>query len=224
MHLLRHISRILAYGIDTIAPPDPLIREIEGMSLGDFALRAETESPGKRSDGIISLFPYRTDVVRASLVELKTFRNRKIERLLGRLVHERLAERLYELDVLEGFNNPLLVPVAMTKRSLRGRGWNQCELVAREIILADRGTMLEKGFDALTKTRHTGDQVGRTRAERLEGLKDSFTARGDGDGGVGGRNVIVLDDIVTTGATLGEAKRALLQAGARAVICLAVAS
>jgi competence protein ComFC len=207
--------RAVRYALDTIAPPDPLIREIENMTPAEFERRVSGIA-SRRPDGVIAFFPYRNEVMRKTLVELKDFRNRKIERLIGGL----MCARLLAMDGMH-FEHPLLVPVPMTKKALRKRGWNQCELIAREISKADRERRIEMRTDVLYKTRDTGDQVGKTREERLASLDSCMTAMDQS--AVRDRVVILLDDIVTTGATLGEAKRALLQAGARAVICVAVA-
>jgi competence protein ComFC len=191
------------------------------MSQAEFerkiSICTETESTPRREDGIIAFFPYRNDIVRKALVELKDFRNKKIEKLIGTVVCTKLVETIANM----GIERPLLVPVPMTKKALRARGWNQCELIAGELSNADEGKMMEMRTDAIYKIRDTGDQVGRTRGERLASLESCMIVSDEAR--VSGRNVIVLDDIVTTGATLAEAKRALLQAGARAVICVAVA-
>lgn len=223
------LARGLLYALDTIAPPDPLVRNIENMSPTEFetgvsggATKQDLVVP-TRDDGIIAFLPYRNDIVRAALVELKDFRNRKIERLIGGLVCEKILSMILDSSAMRGKrpDDTLLVPVPMTKKALRKRGWNQCELIAREISRADVGKRMEMRTDVIYKIRDTGDQVGRTREERLASLGSCMIAGKDVD--IRGRDIIVLDDIVTTGATLGEAKRALLQAGARAVICVAVA-
>jgi ComF family protein len=220
--------RAAQYALDTVAPPDPLIREIENMTPAEFERRVSGPI-SRRPDGTTAFFPYRSETMRTALVELKDFRNGKIERLIGMLMRDRLIEML---NGPEGFSRKggatrarpethLLVPVPMTKKALRKRGWNQCELIAREISKADGEKRMETRTDVLRKTRDTGDQVGKTREERLASLESCMKVENDIE--VRGRNVIVIEDIVTTGATLGEAKRALLQAGARAVICVAVA-
>lgn len=214
------------YALDTIAPPNPLIREIERMTPVEFERRV-SGAASRRPDGIIAFFPYRNETMRTALVELKDFRNRKIERLVGMLMRDKIIDMIDRVAKTQAGAatgaplNPLLVPVPMTKKALRKRGWNQCELIAREISKADTGKIMEIRADVLCKTRETGDQVGRTREERLASL--GLCMKVTDEESVRNRNVIVIDDIVTTGATLGEAKRALLQAGARAVICVAVA-
>ena len=221
MRLIKMIRDAARYALDTVAPPDPTVRRIEEMSVTEFLRQVVPDERETREDSIVAFFPYRTDLMKAALVELKTFRNRNIERLVGTIVCERLIELALARKASDDFDNPLLVPVPMTRKSLRKRGWNQCELIVREITREDKGKMMEMRTDVLVKIRETADQVGRTRSERIDNQRNCLAASDGVD--IKGRNVIVLDDIVTTGATLREAQRALLQAGARAVICVAVA-
>ena len=229
-HIIELMRKIGLYALDTIAPPHPIVRAIEGMSAAEFAQRARINTPetgtGDLSSkqpptAVIAFFPYRNELMRTALVELKTFRNRHIEKNLGIIMRDEMSKHPLITGILNQNQKTLLLPIPMTRKSIRARGWNQCELIAREISIADGGRLFEMRGDLLAKTRETGDQVGKTRVGRLENLKSCMVATDNGY--VQGRDVIVIDDIVTTGATLGEAKRALLQAGARAVICVAVA-
>jgi competence protein ComFC len=212
-------EKALGYILDTIAPPDPLSREIELSSVERFCGRAKRSE--KALEGILSLFSYKDPFVRTAILEVKSYGNKKIARLLGAVAYEYLIAELSDLEAFEGFTRPLLLTVPLTKKSLRARGYNQCDLVADGILVADRPRSIEVRKDILVKSRETGDQVGKTRKERFENLKGCFDIADERD--VRGRNVIVLDDIATTGATLGEAKRALRRAGARKILCVALA-
>lgn len=221
MRLAKPIRYALRYALDTIAPPDPAIREIEDMDLPTFASKVATARPASRSNDMRAYLPYKNEIVRNALVELKMYKNVRIVRLLAAITYDYLAEELSELSLFENFSNPLLVPVPMTRKDKRKRGWNQCELLAREISRVDRSLFMDFSCDALVKIRQTDDQVGKDKGERALNLVNSFAV--SRQEAVRGRNVIVLDDIITTGSTLGEARRALLQAGARVVVCVAVA-
>jgi predicted amidophosphoribosyltransferase len=94
-----------------------------------------------------------------------------------------------------------LVPVPTSAASMRRRGYRVPELLIR----ASGG----RAVRALRSTRVVGDQRGLSAAQRRANTADSMRASG-----VGGRRVVVVDDVVTTGATLLEAARALQSAGA----------
>ena len=115
----------------------------------------------------------------------------------------------------------LVVPVPLHPRRLRERGFNQAHLLAAEALraglLAPR-TELEPG--ALRRMRETPPQTRLSRARRLENLRGAFEARTDR---VRGRTVLLVDDVMTTGATMEACARALSRAGARRVDAVAVA-
>lgn len=130
---------------------------------------------------------------------------------------KRLARSLATL--LLGFDIPdadIVIPVPMTKKSLLKRGFNQSVLIAREISRW-RGIPLD--IDSLQKTKETVPQVGLKAEERMKNLRGAFSVSGD----LRGKNVLLVDDVMTTGTTLMECSKALLKAGAESVACLVVA-
>ncbi len=109
-----------------------------------------------------------------------------------------------------------IVPVPLEPHGLRERGFNQTLLLSRVLSKAT-GIPVKTGV--LYKTRRTLPQVGLSRAERAANLKGAFAVRGRLDG----KKVILLDDVMTTGATLRECSKALLRAGADEVVGLTLA-
>jgi ComF family protein len=112
----------------------------------------------------------------------------------------------------------LLVPVPLHRRRLAERGYNQAALLAGE--LARLGTW--KAAPLVLARRHwAGAQVGRGRAERVANVRRDFVVRQPHR--VEGRMVIVVDDVVTTGATTYSCLLALRAAGAKVAGVAAVA-
>lgn len=110
----------------------------------------------------------------------------------------------------------LVVPVPLHASRQRYRGYNQAELLARWLC---GHTGLALAPDALKRTRNTAPQSGSTREERLRAMRGAFAASGM----VGGKNVLLIDDVYTTGATLTACAESLLEAGARSVSALTAA-
>lgn len=103
----------------------------------------------------------------------------------------------------------LVVPVPMDRRARSRRGFNQAESLAR--TLAAGWELPSAGAGALEKVRRTLPQSALGRAERLTNLEHAFRADG---GVVRGTRVILVDDLVTSGATVHACARALRDGGA----------
>src|SRR3989338_1294628 len=116
----------------------------------------------------------------------------------------------------------ILIPMPISDKRRFERGWNQAELLAKEIVAHDREKMFKYLPKQLAKYRHTESQTKTaSRSERLENLINSMKVLNPSS--VAGICVIVLDDVTTTGATFAEARGALRAAGARKILCIAIA-
>lgn len=109
----------------------------------------------------------------------------------------------------------LVVPVPNHPRRLRARGFNPASELAAAI--ASRA-QLRVGVQLLERIRDTPSQTGQGRVARRRNVRGAFCARGP----VPAR-IWLVDDVVTTGSTLGEAARALRRAGARFIVGICVA-
>lgn len=126
-----------------------------------------------------------------------------------------MAERLPDFSV-SGDSKRIVAPVPMDPRAQRRRGFNQAEEIARTLA-RHWGLVIEPR--ALRKVRRTRPQSTLGREERLANLEGAFEADARR---VEGADVILVDDLVTTGATLRACAAALGAAGARQVVAVAV--
>jgi ComF family protein len=125
-----------------------------------------------------------------------------------------MARRMLGLEAPAGGNEPrVVVPVPTTARRRRQRGYNQAALLAAEYALRSGLECVE----ALERTAGGGSQVSLTPAERRSNVRGAFAAVSAEAGRIRGRHVTLIDDVLTTGATAGEAARALERAGAQGV-------
>jgi competence protein ComFC len=124
-----------------------------------------------------------------------------------------MAERL----VIEGLAARWAVAVPLHTSRLRQRGFNQSELLVRE--LRRRLSLLTPPGE-LVRTRATPPQVGHDRRWRLDNVRDAFEWRG---APLDARSVLLIDDVATTGATLEACAAALRAAGSGPVMGVSVA-
>jgi ComF family protein len=131
-----------------------------------------------------------------------------VARLLGRLLSRRACGIARDLTVV------VAVPLALARQS--ERGFNQAHEIARQVA-RDLDRPLRP--DLLRRVRHGPPQEALTRAARAGNVRGAFAVHGD----VRGARVAVVDDVMTSGATLNEVARALKAAGAAAAVNLIVA-
>ncbi|MFI5282388.1 MAG: ComF family protein [Candidatus Dormibacterales bacterium] len=124
-----------------------------------------------------------------------------------------VAERL----TVEGLAAGWALAVPLHSSRLRQRGFNQAELLARELR---RRLALAAPPGRLVRTRATPPQVGHDRLWRLSNVKDAFSWRGEH---LAGRSILIVDDVATTGATLDACASALRAGGSGSVMGVSVA-
>jgi competence protein ComFC len=115
-----------------------------------------------------------------------------------------------------------IIPVPLHKVRIRERHYNQSEYIAKGIS-KKLGT--EVLSDAVSRIRYTKTQTHLTRAERIENVKGAFIINDEFREMLKGKNIILVDDVVTTGSTVNEVIRILKENGAGNIltICLAMA-
>jgi ComF family protein len=112
----------------------------------------------------------------------------------------------------------IIVPVPLHPRRRRERGFNQAALLAAAL---QEQLLLPHSESPLSRVRDTLPQVGLSDAERKRNLRSAF--RCERPALIRNRRILLLDDVMTTGATAASAAEALLAAGARSVSVLTVA-
>jgi ComF family protein len=118
---------------------------------------------------------------------------------------------VFDLVGLDG-----VMPVPLSIRRLRERGFNQSLLIARVISKKFHIPLL---MDNLLKIKETPPQIGLSAKERLLNLKNAFEVRGS----IQGLRLLLIDDVMTTGATVTECSKELMKAEAKEVIVLTLA-
>ncbi len=164
-------------------------------------------------DRIFSYGWYHDKTLQEALRRLKYHGTYAISHPLSEMLRDLLKINLSPLPP-----GVLILPIPAHRARARERGYNQAELLARS--LAEK-ISLPLETDILLKTKNTPSQISLKGRERLLNVKDSFGVRNAA--ALEGRTILLVDDILTTGATLSEAARILKQSGAKEVIGLVVA-
>jgi len=152
------------------------------------------------------------DVARTLVHALKYQDRTDLAPAMGRWMARAGKELLDEADVL--------VPVPLHWRRGWSRRYNQSGVLARVI---ERETGVSVAADGLRRIRPTEQQIGLSRTERASNVQGAFKVASDRQSAIQGRRVVLIDDVLTSGATVDACARALLRAKAAAVDVLVFA-
>lgn len=143
-------------------------------------------------------------------------------RAVSRLLSPRLAEAMQQLRGVAG-DDLLVIAVPLFKANVQRRGFNQSEMLADGAVKLLGRTMpewkLTPAHAKLTRQRSTESSFGLSRSGRRRNMAGAFHVAGD----VRGREILLVDDILTTGATARECARVLVRAGAARVFVATLA-
>jgi ComF family protein len=138
--------------------------------------------------------------------------------VLGRM----LSEAILALEPAFSGAPVLAVPVPLHRSKLRQRGFNQSELIARAALkIRGRDASMMLNCRVLERLRPTQSQTGLTRHQRRENLRGAFQVVKPAE--IADREILLVDDVYTTGTTVSECARILRRAGASKVFVATVA-
>ena len=210
MRPLLHIKDLVT---DFLFPKSRKVLELEALS-PETLLKTLPRAERLTDKNIIALFDYSHPLVKEIVWELKYGGSTKIADKFGEIIYDVIRHELNEKIIL--------IPIPISDKRRFERGWNQSELLAQAVKSRDSEKMFKYLPRQLAKLRHTESQTKTgSRSERLRNLTDSMKVLNPAS--VSGASIIVLDDVITTGSTFAEARRALRAAGAKKILCIAVA-
>ena len=173
--MIMHLTKL----VDILFPPTPATLLVRKTTLQDLRDRVEVHTDA----GVTSLLPFKDPLVRTIIHEAKFSHNIRAQRLLGAILREHTE-------------NMPIVPIPLSKKRYRERGYNQ----VAEIATYSGRTVLKQ---VLIRKRHTVPQADLSRQKRLKNLEGAFVCNKIPHG-----PFILLDDVSTTGSTLREARAA----------------
>jgi ComF family protein len=155
---------------------------------------------------------YDSDKARSLTHRLKYYDRLELAEPLGRWMARAGAELLAEAD--------LLVPIPLHRLRLASRRFNQSAALAR-VVSRESAVPVETA--ALERVKPTPPQVGLSRSQRAANMQGAFRLNPEKAAAIQGRNIVLVDDVLTTGATVNAAARVLLRAKAARVDVLVLA-
>ena len=182
------------------------------------------DSEGPRN--IFAAAHYDYEITRRAVWLLKYRGIKQLAEPLAELINTRcfsVKHRVFYFDKSEW----IIIPIPLSSKRLRERGYNQAELIAKHLLDKIKTSDVEiKNIGCLTdvlyKKFHTESQVNvKDREKRLKNMKGSFGIKNPEL--IKNKNIILIDDVSTTGATISEAEKTLLKAGAKKIIAMVVA-
>ncbi len=216
---MKHLYTRLGWLLDALFPRSPSVAQFD---------RLPVQALGQCTDGVVAehSYPciaplsYRSTLVREAVHASKYHGHARAAWLLGAAIAPTVADELSERQAFGEYLQPLVVPVPLHTSRLRERGFNQSARIALaladelELNYADQGKLL-------VRTKNTPSQAQQPdRKNRLRSMLGAFHAD---EAFVAEQYILLVDDVMTTGATLTSAREALLTAGARDVLCIAAA-
>lgn len=204
-----HPASLCAQCLKTMRPPCPPLCGVCGVPLpraaGIRCAGCTLHPPAFTTAHAAALYlpaPAGASALAVAVQALKYRRRRIVAQTLGALLAERYP---YGRDAL-------LVPVPLHPHRLRERGFNQALLLARAL---GRRRGLPVASRALVRRRATRAQPGLAAPERRRNLRDAFAVASPAT--VQSRHIVLVDDVLTTGATADACARALVAAGAKRI-------
>lgn len=205
------ITKIIA----VLFPPRCLGCNKEGFSLCAICLERSRKSLDTPTIFITSIYSFRDPLIKKAIHAIKYFHRRDLVEPLTTLLATELKSEFANPSPL--VDNWILVPIPMPSLRKYIRGYNQAELITKALA---KQCSIPINTTILTRLHSPKRQViTKTKNERLRNQHNSFKVTGD----VRNMQIILVDDVTTTGATLIEARKALLQAGATTVRAVTLA-
>ncbi len=217
--MFRSIEKIFYHILDSVLPKRDnfsIVQKLDEDSINNLPKAPEVEG----FDWVHPLFHYKDRRVKAIIWELKYRENTKPLGIIGRLLFEEILALVSDISLFRTDSEFLLIPIPISSLRRSERGYNQSEYIAKAVLENDENHILLYTPQWFQKINDTPTQnKSESKEERMKNLIGCFGA----DPRIEGKIIILIDDVVTTGSTLSEARKILLEAGARDVFAFTIA-
>lgn len=194
--------------LDIIYPPKNSCIICESEFVGLCPLCKSKIQKVKEDEGVLS-YGYYNGALKKLILEFKYKQNF----VAGKI----LAEFLYDLIKNSNIEIDCIVFIPSSKKALKERGFNQCEYLAKEI----NKSLKVEIYKDLIKNKNIKEQKLLSKEDRFKNIKGAFSLKTNKN--INNRRILLIDDVVTTGATLYECEKLLKENGASSIKMLTVA-
>jgi ComF family protein len=195
----------------------------QGALLCALCERTITTKPRALSSWVAVLFDYRNPLVKKSIWALKYHQKKALGKFFGTALYREFFKQLAR-DGKNSTEEIVLIPIPASAKANTVRGYNHAHIIAKTIAQAAAGDGLSFAIEhaVLYKKRENMKQATvRERSKRKENVESVFAVR---NGKIlEGKTLILIDDVVTTGATITAAKHALKEYRPKRILAIAVA-
>ena len=194
---------------------------VERITVEELLSKANTQL-SVNDNGTFILFHYHDPTIKKLIWAFKYQGKTKVARLFADVLYVHLPEKLSDDALFLNFTHPIIIPVPLSKKRRRERGFNQTELIAEQLKQKDKANFFDIQGDVLIRVRETEHQAHlQNKSKRQENLKGAFAVKNTHK--IKNRNIILLDDVITSGSTIGEAKKVLTAAGVKQILVVTIA-
>jgi len=222
MKISSYIRKIKEFLINIIFPIKCPGCGIKDQVLCDGCLAKIELNSRETTENVIAIFDYRDPLIKKIIWELKYHHKRYLGEKLGSVLHDSLIENISELKIEVPARTVLVIPVPLSAEKLKKRGYNQSFYIAKGFCETSQDNFFELKDKIIFKKVETGPQAKISdRKKRLKNIQGVFDIKNKEE--VKGRTIIVIDDVTTTGGTLGEIMKILKKSGAKSVYGFTIA-
>jgi len=200
----------LLEGIFPASATEKIIQELSGrfpLHISTWQLPTNTQTLS-----VISLSDYSNNKSKALIHGLKYIGNTHACTIIAQTLSEYLLQEVSHHQTLYPGDAIYIIPIPLSKKRKSQRGFNQIERVLRKVMRLQPELAPYIALHVLQKHRNTPSQTHLSRTERLQNVRNAFSCKP-----IPNTHIILVDDVVTTGATLRSASDTLFSAGAKSI-------
>lgn len=209
----KYLNKGYRYLIELVFPESDIAKQVRNMSDQELKNLVSISTPLHKT---FCLYSYQNPLVKEIVWQIKYYENNELTEKMGCLMADMIHSHIPN-NILK---QSLIIPLPLSKEREEERGYNQAEELAQ--IISNRLTIPYKN-NLILKHRHTESQTYKNKAERMTNLKDSFLCTEEIKNIPPHTPLIILDDVITTGATTSEVTKILNLEGFTQIYRIALA-